>query len=203
MSLESHDRRRRRRRLLNDPHALRALAHPLRLKLQSIVGRADRITTADAARELGISHGLAFHHLRQLAKYGFVEQVAGADNRERPWRRVTTSTDIEGIEEQPEGSEALAVFEQVVAERALEDLVGWQERRASWSSTWRRCSGAGSSTVYLTEAELAELVDAFEKLLMGYIDERPIDDVDSRPAGSKAVTFTFIVTPQEPMAGEG
>jgi DNA-binding MarR family transcriptional regulator len=58
----------------------------------SIIGRLGRATTADAARELGISHGLASHHLRQLAKYGFVEQVAGKDHRERPWRLVATSS---------------------------------------------------------------------------------------------------------------
>ena len=87
-----------RRRLLDDPRSMRALAHPLRLELQSIVGRAGRITTADAARELGISHGLASHHLHQLAKYGFVEQVGGADNRERPWRLVSTSISVEGLD---------------------------------------------------------------------------------------------------------
>jgi DNA-binding transcriptional ArsR family regulator len=202
MSLESSGRGHR-RRLLKDPQALRALAHPIRLELQSIVGRAGRVTTADAARQVGISHGLASHHLRQLAKYGFVEQVAGADNRERPWRLVTTSTDIEGIEEHPDGSAALAVFEQVVAERAIEDLIGWQARRGSWSPAWRSSSGVGSSSVYLTEAELAELTGAFEALLMRYIAERPIDDVESRPPGSRAVGFTLIVTPQDPTAGEG
>jgi DNA-binding MarR family transcriptional regulator len=70
-----------RRRLLDDPLSIRALAHPLRLELQSIVGRTGKITAADAARELGISHALASHHLRQLAKYGFVEQTEGADAR--------------------------------------------------------------------------------------------------------------------------
>src|SRR5580700_5673526 len=108
-----------RRRLLDDPRSIRALAHPLRLELSSIVGRSGRITTADAARELGISHGLASHHLHQLAKYGFVEQVGGADNRERPWRLVATSFDeAEGLTETPAG--AAAVYEQVVAERTLE-----------------------------------------------------------------------------------
>src|SRR5580692_8903755 len=56
-------------RLLDDPVAIRALAHPLRLDLLATTGHAGQITTADAARELGISHGLASHHLRQLAKY--------------------------------------------------------------------------------------------------------------------------------------
>src|SRR6266568_9613413 len=100
MSLESEPgsgretepgRSRQRWRLIDDPVAIRALAHPLRHDLISIIGRLGRATTADAARELGISHGLASHHLRQLAKYGFVEQVAGKDNRERPWRLVATS----------------------------------------------------------------------------------------------------------------
>ena len=128
MSLESAGQR---RRLLDDPRGLRALAHPIRLDLQSIVGRAGRITAADAARELGISHALASHHLRQLAKYGFVEQVDGADNRERPWQLVHTSLSVEGIEDQPGGADALTVLEQVVAERALEELGRWQEQRAS------------------------------------------------------------------------
>src|SRR5580658_3784624 len=56
-------------RLLDDPVAIRALAHPLRHELMSIIASHGRATTADAARELGISHGLASHHLRQLAKY--------------------------------------------------------------------------------------------------------------------------------------
>src|ERR1035437_1514694 len=75
-------------RLLDDPLAIRALAHPLRHDLMSIIGRLGRATTADAARELGISHGLASHHLRQLDKYGYVEQVKGKDHRDRPWRVV-------------------------------------------------------------------------------------------------------------------
>src|SRR5580698_75505 len=115
-----------RRRLLDDPRSMRALAHPLRLELQSIVGRSGRITTADAARELGISHGLASHHLHQLAKYGFVEQVGGADNRERPWRLVATSYGPSaGVEERPGGADAVAVLEQVSAELAVEHLLDW------------------------------------------------------------------------------
>lgn len=192
-----------RRRLLDDPRTIRALAHPTRLELQSIIGRSGRITAADAARELGISHALASHHLRQLAKYGFVHQVDGADNRERPWQLVHTSHSVDGMEEQPGGAEALAVFEQVTAEQALEDLGRWQEHRAAWPPGWRKHSGIDRSTVYLTEDELNGLMEAFEGLLATYVEQRPIDDIASRPAGSKAVRMTFIVTPQEPTAAEG
>ena len=110
-------RSRQRWRLIDDPVAIRALAHPLRHDLMSIIGRLGRATTADAARELGISHGLASHHLRQLAKYGFVEQVEGKDHRERPWRMVATSYNWSKARATPEGSVAVDVLEQIFAER--------------------------------------------------------------------------------------
>jgi DNA-binding transcriptional ArsR family regulator len=190
-----------RRRLLDDPRSIRALAHPLRLELLSIVGRPGRITTAEAARELQISHGLASHHLHQLAKYGFVEQVGGADNRERPWRLVATSYGpAEGIEEKPGGAAAVAVYEQVAAERALESFLDWQERRDKWSADWREHAGLGRSTVYLTREELAGLVQAIDSLITDYCEQRPLDDLASRPPGSVPVDFTTLVIPLEPTA---
>ena len=206
MSLESaanpddQKQRGQRRRLLDDPVSIRALAHPLRLELQSIVGRSGKITAADAARELGISHALASHHLRQLAKYGFVEQVEGADARERPWRVVHTSYSAEGIEERAGGAAALAVLEQVTAERAVEDLIDWHERRGDWSESWRRHTGVGRTMVYLTEQELIELTEAMDALLSDYIEQRPLDDIGSRPEGSVPVEFTLMVVPQKTSA---
>lgn len=198
MSLESTPPRRgQRTRLLDDPRSIRALAHPIRLELQSIVGRSGRLTTADAARELGISHGLASHHLHQLAKYGFVEQVDGADNREKPWQLVHTSHRFDGIDSQPGGTAAKTVLAQVIAERAVDDLIGWHERQDSWSAQWREHAGVGRSTVYLTQPELAELTDAIDALIGRYVEERPIDDLAARPPGSVPVDLTLLVVPRE------
>jgi predicted ArsR family transcriptional regulator len=201
MSLESGEqpeRRGQRRRLLDDPRSMRAMAHPLRLELQSIVGRSGRITTADAARELGISHGLASHHLHQLAKYGFVEQVQGSDNRERPWQLVATSISAQGLEDKPGGESAVRMFEQVAAERTLESFLSWQERRDGWPAGWRENTGLGRSTIYLTQEELAALVAAFQKLIDDYVEERPLDDLSSRPAGAVPVEFSLFAIPLEP-----
>jgi predicted ArsR family transcriptional regulator len=197
---DSQAQRGQRRRLLDDPLSIRALAHPLRLELQSIVGRTGKITAADAARELGISHALASHHLRQLAKYGFVEQIEGADARERPWRLVHTSYSAEGIDERAGGAAALAVLEQVTAERAVEDLIDWHERRGDWSEGWRRNTGVGRSTLYLTESEVVQLTEAMDGLLAEYAEQRPLDDIASRPAGSVPVELTLIVVPRKPTA---
>jgi DNA-binding transcriptional ArsR family regulator len=194
-------RSRQRWRLLDDPVAIRALAHPLRHDLMSIIARLGRATTADAARELGISHGLASHHLRQLAKYGFVEQVTGKDHRERPWRMVATSYNWSKAAETTEGSVAVDVLEQMTAERTIEAFLDWQQRRKDWPQAWRKDTGLGESSVYLTQAELAEVAEAFDAVLTRYIDERPIDDVASRPAGSVPVTFTLFAVPEGPPPG--
>jgi DNA-binding transcriptional ArsR family regulator len=200
MSLESVDSRPsgQRRRLLDDPLSIRALAHPLRLELRAIIGRSGKITAADAARELGISHALASHHLRQLAKYGFVEQAEGADNRERPWQLVATSTSWLGADATPQGAAAVAVLEQLIAERALTGFLDWQERRSGWSGAWREHGGVGRDTIYLTESEFAEVITAIDAVVSEYIDQRPIDDVLARPPGSVPVDFTFFAVPNEP-----
>ena len=182
-------------RLLDDPTVIRALAHPLRLDLISIVGRLGQATTADAARELGVSHGLASHHLRQLAKYGFVEHASGKDNRERPWRLTITSWRVPQTERTPEGTAAAEVLEQVMAERALDRFLDWQRRRRDWPAAWVEHSGIGTSTVYLTQPELAELVAAMDALIRRYVDERVLDDVAARPPGAVPVDFTLFAVP--------
>ena len=190
-SRPSHERR----RLLDDPLVIRALAHPRRLDLLSIVGLAGTLTTAGAARQLGISHGLASHHLRQLRKYGFVEHVEGKDNRERPWRLVATSQSWGDADATPEGAAAVAVLERIQAEQALSHLIDWLQRRKGWPGAWRKCTGVDRSKVYLTVAELGALVDAMNGLIADYIEKRPIDDLSSRPAGSVPIEFTVFVVP--------
>jgi DNA-binding MarR family transcriptional regulator len=195
MSLESEpDGTGQRRRLLDDPLAIRALAHPLRLELLTYVLRKPGATTADAARELGISHGLASHHLRQLAKYGFVEQAVGKDNRERPWRATATSLDWSAAPES-EGASAERVLEQIFAERGLRGFIDWQARRDSWPQAWREHTGLGQSIVYLTVDELADLSTTITKAINRYVKERPLDDVTKRPIGSVAVDITMFVVP--------
>jgi DNA-binding transcriptional ArsR family regulator len=212
MSLESPDRSpqpseglssAQRWRVLDDPLAIRALAHPLRMDLMAIMHRLGRATTAEAAREAGISHGLASHHLRQLAKYGFVEQVAGRDNRERPWRLVATSYRWGDNLSAPEGTAAADILEQVLAERALSEFLDWQARRARWPAPWRESAGLRQSTFYLTEAEFTEIAAAIDALLRRYAEDTPpLDDLAARPPGAVAVDFTILTTPatKEPPA---
>jgi DNA-binding transcriptional ArsR family regulator len=191
MSLESDPRR---RRLLDDPLAIRALAHPVRLDLQALLGNEGPLTAADAARRLGISQALASHHLRQLAKYDFVEPAPGKDNRERPWRLVSTSQSWQGARRTAEGAAAADILEQVIAERALGTFLDWQERRREEPDVWVEHTGIGRGSIYLTADELADLDEQISDLILRYVQERPIDDKSTRPAGSRRVDIVQIVT---------
>ena len=78
---------------VQDPRALRALAHPLRGRLLGILRLDGPATATQLGYRLGESSGSTSYHLRQLAAYGFVEDMPGEGNgRERWWRALHRST---------------------------------------------------------------------------------------------------------------
>jgi DNA-binding transcriptional ArsR family regulator len=71
--------------------ALRAMAHPIRLRIMSLLTGAP-LTAAEVARELGISHANASYHLRNLLTGGLIvpageEKIRGGVARRyrHPW----------------------------------------------------------------------------------------------------------------------
>lgn len=70
----------------SDTSYLRALAHPLRLRLLSLLTGAP-MSAAEVARELDLAHAAASYHLRQLLGAGLVEVVEERSNRGGKERR--------------------------------------------------------------------------------------------------------------------
>ncbi len=84
---------------VTDPVALRALAHPLRLRLLQILrDRRGPATGAELAQATGESTASVSYHLSVLHQHGFVEPdpEPGETKRHKPWRttyetmRITT-----------------------------------------------------------------------------------------------------------------
>jgi DNA-binding transcriptional ArsR family regulator len=73
---------------VSDPRALRALAHPLRLRCLTLVRERQPITNAELAALTGESTASVSYHLSVLARHGFVEAdpAPGATRRHKPWR---------------------------------------------------------------------------------------------------------------------
>lgn len=78
---------------------LRAAAHPVRLRILSLLTGAE-LSAAEVARELDLTHANASYHLRQLAAAGLLvvageEKVRGgvAKRYRHPWREEDLSPD--------------------------------------------------------------------------------------------------------------
>ncbi|MET1005599.1 MAG: helix-turn-helix domain-containing protein [Propionibacteriaceae bacterium] len=189
MSLASNVRT----RTVTDPLALRALAHPLRLELYSLVAREGSLTAADAARQLSISHALASHHLRQLAKYGFVEPAETSDHRAHPWRVTATSLDLKPTE--PGSRASVDALDRYSVEQATHQFVEWQERRADEDPSWADLAGVHPSLIYLTPDELSAVLEAWTKIITPLVETRPVGHAAHRPAETVPVNVTLIAVP--------
>jgi hypothetical protein len=133
------------------------LAHPVRAALLDLVRERGTLTSTEAARQLGHSSGLCSFHLRQLARYGYVEEADRGRGGVRPWRLPAA-----GPGPQPDdGFGALA--------RDLEDegYRRWLAGKAGVSAHWQR-DEAFSTVLHLTPAELSEAAGEIRAVLGRY-----------------------------------
>jgi DNA-binding transcriptional ArsR family regulator len=187
-------RQRRRRTIkLTDPRALRAVAHPTRLALIGLLRREGPTTATRAGELLGESAASCSFHLRQLAKYGLVEEAPGGKGRERPWRATALFTEWPAITDDPETDAATQLLSSVVAERYFEGVMGWLERRAREPREWQEAAQLGDDLVYLTARELTDLSARMRDLLNHYVERttRPA----RRPQGARTVSVLHLAFP--------
>ena len=111
---------------LDNAKALRAYAHPVRMKLILALRTRGPLTATQAGRLLGESSGTCSFHLRQLAKYGLVEETGGGTGREKPWRATTTSTAWDDVQ-QAGGAAAAGLLTEVLAEWYFAQLMQYLE----------------------------------------------------------------------------
>ena len=72
---------------LDDPGALRALAHPARLAVVDELYQGFERTSSELAELTGLSPSAMSYHMRALERWGIVERGEQRDDgRERPWR---------------------------------------------------------------------------------------------------------------------
>jgi len=117
---------------LHDPRVLRAIAHPVRNRILTEMDAHGPLRAADVARLLGIPANQASFHLRELARFGLVEEDTGAarDKRDRVWRPTQAAgydISLGEIEKEPGGKAASAVFRRTRAawtHRLVEDAYG-------------------------------------------------------------------------------
>jgi DNA-binding transcriptional ArsR family regulator len=185
---------------LTNPRALRALAHPIRLELISLLRRGGPLTATQAGERIDESPSSCAFHRRQLAKYGLVEEAGGGHGRERPWRATAISTEWAARGSDDEADAATAMLSRVVIERYFESALEWLDRRDTEGSEWVDAAAISDALVYMTPAELRELDGGIRALLEPYLkrlEAREPPQEGARPVSVIALAFPLPEESQE------
>jgi hypothetical protein len=185
---------------LDNAKALRAYAHPVRMKLILALRTRGPLTATQAGRLLGESSGTCSFHLRQLAKYGFVEETGGGAGREKPWRATTTSTTWDVVQETPEAAAAAGLLTEMFAETYFARLMRWLEVAPGESEEWQRAAFMGDYILWVTPDELAQVERDLHTVTDKYF-ERVIKP-ELRPPGAQPATYFYAGFPDVTLRDE-
>jgi len=188
-------------RELTDARTLRALTHPVRVALIEELVRGGAMTATELGERIGETPTTCSFHLRQLAKYGFVEEAGGGRGRSRPWRMTGI-----GWSFTPGGDPAAELASEAALrlfrERSLARYETWRRTRGAYPPQWRQASEDSEYLFYLTAEEMAQLGRELQEVLIRWrqLGGR-VDDPARRPPGSlpvETLLFSFPIEPPPP-----
>lgn len=178
-------------REVRDPRALRAMAHPVRLRLLAELADLGQATATDLAGRIGESPANCSWHLRQLARYGLIEEAPGGTGRQRPWRLVAQQIDGSDSAERTDPSEwarAGDLLGEVMLGQEAAALREWFEGRDAEPTAWRSAGFATYSWGILTADELAQARSEIQRVLERWtVHLRDRLDPARRPPGARLV----------------
>jgi DNA-binding transcriptional ArsR family regulator len=189
-------------RKITDARTLRALAHPVRIAILEALSLGGAMTATEVGEQIGESPTTCSFHLRQLAKYGFVEEAGGGKGRARPWRMTTHGMEITNTHDDPETEIAIDALVSLIRERQLDRYQTWRETRATYPRRWRDAAEDADLVFYLTAEELKQLSEDLLALLRSKFPERNTDP-SLRPPGSVPVEMLVLAYPLSPPPADG
>jgi DNA-binding transcriptional ArsR family regulator len=153
-----------------DPGALRALAHPLRVRMLGLLTVHGPATSAQLARQLAVRSGSTSWHLAKLAEHGLIEELPDrGTKRERWWRATAPGWSVDAasyLDDPATRTETTTLLAAVLADqlrRAQQFLV------EDWDARWRGAFVLESSRpLRLDPDALAALRDEVREVLARY-----------------------------------
>lgn len=156
---------------ITDPLALRAIAHPLRIRLLHELQASGAARAADLARTLDVPANQVSFHLRTLARYGLVEEAPehARDRRDRVWRPASESgytVDSDDLGEEAGGPAAVRILRQssqAWTQDAVRAFFAAADQENSSDETLALSQVALRLTPSEAEAAMAELRDVVHR----------------------------------------
>lgn len=155
----------KKRVVITDPRAIRALAHPARQRVIDELYDGKVLTATECAELAGLTPSAMSYHLRALERWGIIERAdESGDGRERPWRALAGSLMISS-QASNAGRLASQTIMRTTADRVLE-----QFEEMAPDDPWDDVSSLSRSRLWLTHEEakqfgkdLSDLVDRYKK----------------------------------------
>ncbi|MEV6901965.1 helix-turn-helix domain-containing protein [Amycolatopsis sp. NPDC051372] len=181
-----------------DARTLRALAHPLRMRMLDLLEQDGPATATGLGKRVGESSGTTSWHLRQLADAGLVaEDPDRGSKRERWWKAAQDYTTIRtgDFVSDPELAGSIStVLHQLVIQRHQEEAQFVAEL-PRWHDRWEHSATLTSEHLSLTPEETRRMSAEITAVVDRY--RRP-----TRPGDDAVVThwaaFPRTARPEEP-----
>jgi DNA-binding transcriptional ArsR family regulator len=182
-------------RKVTDARTLRALAHPVRIALFEELALGGAMTATEIGERIGETATTCSFHLRQLAKYGFVEEAGGGTGRSRPWRLTSIGMSFSPGGD-PEAQIASDAVVRMFRERQFARYDEWRATKGSYPRPWQDAAINSQYLFYLTAEELDQLNHEVHELLSrwSFLEGR-LEDPTKRPPASVPVETLLLAHP--------
>jgi DNA-binding transcriptional ArsR family regulator len=186
-------------RQVQDVSSLKALAHPLRVRLLASLRGDGPATATELAKRLDTESGSTSYHLRVLAEHGFVADAkveTPRHPRERRWTAVDQFTEWSNtaFATTPAGREASGLMRRRQVEILMEDVSRFEESLSTLDPAWIEAAGIGDLVVSLTPESVTQLWDRF----YGHLDQLVAHDAATPTATRVSVVVAAFPRPEKP-----
>ncbi|WAZ21096.1 helix-turn-helix domain-containing protein [Streptomyces cinnabarinus] len=162
-------------RQISDLGTLKALAHPLRMKLYRLLLLAGKATASQLAGQVDEAVSLVSYHLRKLGEHGLIEEAepSSGDARERWWQPASDGVSIRSTDfkDAPEKVAAHVAASRLFQEQRTEMYRTYLDERAHYGADWNAAVVDSESLLRLTAGELTELKQELLDVLRKYDDQ--------------------------------
>ncbi len=181
-----------------DGRLLRALSHPLRVRILELLREDGPATASGLAKRVGESSGTTSWHLRQLAEYGLVADDAGRGNRrDRWWKAVHEGDRLHGKDfiDDPDLTGPFSVYAHTLIEQRYAAEAQFVAELRDWADEWIDKVNFHDSPLSLTPEETAALSDEILEVIARY--RRPAAEGDT-PVRVHWAAFPRKTRPETP-----
>ncbi|KAB1988079.1 ArsR/SmtB family transcription factor [Streptomyces triticiradicis] len=178
-------------RRITDVGTLKALGHPLRMKLYRALLVAGAATASQLGEQVDEAPSLVSYHLRRLADHGLIEEAEprSGDGRERWWQPASDGVSVRGADfrDAPEKETAHLAFTRLYVDQRTELYRRYLDGRAAWPAEWNDAVVDAEGNLRLTAAELASLRNELLAVIRKYDEKGRADEAAGDTEGRENV----------------